>query len=462
MADNRLFYGDNLSILREYVADESVDLVYLDPPFKSDQDYNVLFAEKNGRGSAAQIRAFEDTWQWDQTAARAFQEVVEAGGQVSRAMQAFRTLMGFNDMLAYLAMMAPHLVELHRVLKPTGGLYLHCDTTASHYLKLLLDAVFGPVNFRNEIIWKRAQPKSHAKKRFSRAHDVILVYAKTDQTFFRTQYKEHDPKYVAKFYRFVEEETGRRYRLDNLSNPSKKRPNLTYEFPPGSGVVRVWRWTKERMMKAWEEGLIVIPEKGAVACLKRYLAEMPGTPVTDIWDDIEHLHGSSRESLGYPTQKPEALLERIIEAGSDVGQVVLDPFCGCGTAVVAAQKLNRRWMGIDITPLAVALVKSRLLDTFGPEAAYEVTGEPVSLPDAATLAAEDPFHFQCWALGLVGARPPEIKKGADRGIDGRLYFHDDPRGPTRQIVFSVKSGRVGVKDIRDLRGVLERERAQIA
>ncbi len=281
-----LYYGDNLDILRRYIGDESVDLIYLDPPFKSNQDYNVLFAEKNGGPAAAQIRAFEDTWYWDRTAAAAFRETVEAGGVVAQAMVAFRTFLGENDMLAYLSMMAPRLTELRRVLKPTGTIYLHCDSTASHYLKMLMDAAFGPVNFRNEIIWKRAQPKSHAKVRFSRAHDVILSFAKSERASFNTQYKPHDPQYLKKFYRFTEPETDRKYTLGDLTNPNKKRPNLTYEFPPGSGVVRVWRWTRKRMMKAWEEGRIVIPEEGEVARYKRYLDEMPGTPITDLWDDI--------------------------------------------------------------------------------------------------------------------------------------------------------------------------------
>jgi site-specific DNA-methyltransferase (adenine-specific) len=318
MPENFLYFGDNLDILRRYIADETIDIIYLDPPFKSDQDYNVLFAEQNGSRSAAQIKAFEDTWRWDQTSARSYQEIVETGPpRVSQVMQAFRTFLSENDMMAYLAMMAPRLVELRRVLKSTGSVYLHCDPTASHYLKMLMDAVFGPVNFRNEIIWKRAQPKSHTKIRLSRSHDVILCYAKTEKATFNQQYIESEEDYVEKFYRYVEKETGRRYMLDNLLNPNKNRPNLTYEFPPRSGVIRVWRWTKERMMKAWKEGRIAIPKKGGVARYIRYLDEMPGRPVTDIWDDIEHLHGSHRESLGYPTQKPEALLERIINIGSN-------------------------------------------------------------------------------------------------------------------------------------------------
>lgn len=336
--DSILYYGDNLDVLRRYIKDECVDLVYLDPPFKSNQDYNVLFDEQNGTRSKAQIKAFEDTWRWDQESSEAYQDVVEKGpARVSQAMQAFRQMLGTNDMLAYLSMMAPRLVELRRVLKPTGSIYLHCDPTASAHLRLLMDAVFGPENLRNEIIWVRAQPKSHAVKRYSRAHDMILFYSRSEEAKFIAQYKAHDPKYVEKFYRHVEPETGRRYRLDNLINPNKNRPNLTYEFPPRSGVVRVWRWTKKRMMKAWKDGRVIIPGKGKVAAYKRYLDEMEGTLITNVWDDIEHLHGSHRERMGYPTQKPEALLKRIIEASSSEGDLVLDPLCGCGTTIAAAQ-----------------------------------------------------------------------------------------------------------------------------
>jgi DNA modification methylase len=465
MEENFLYYGDNLDVLRRHIRDETVDLIYLDPPFKSDQDYNILFAERNGSRAAAQIKAFDDTWHWDKTSAAAYERVVESGPQqVTQVMRAFRTFLGENDMMAYLAMMAPRLMELHRVLKPTGSIYLHCDPTAGAHLRLLMDAVFSPVNFRNEIVWKRSQPKSHTSVRLSRAHDIILFYAKTQDTLFSQPYSEQDPTYIEKFYRFIDKATGRRYMLGDLTNPNKDRPNLTYEFPPGSGTVRVWRWTKERMMAAFKKGGVVIPEKGGIAREKRYLDEMPGRPVTDIWDDIEHLHGSQRESLGYPTQKPEALLDRIIKASSNEGDLILDPFCGCGTAIAVAQRLNRRWIGIDITHLAVALMKHRLHDMFGDKAQYKVVGEPVSLPDAKALAENDPYQFQWWALGLVGARPIEERKGADKGIDGRLYFHDEAESKTRktkQIILSVKSGNVGVKDLRDLRGVVEREESQI-
>lgn len=501
--DNTLYYGDNLDVLRRYIKDESVDLIYLDPPFKSSRDYNILFQEQNGTRAAAQIKAFEDTWHWDDAASRAYEETIRAGGRVADVMTAFHTFLGGNDMMAYLSMMAPRLVELRRVLKATGSIYLHCDPTASHYLKLLMDAVFGAANFRNEIVWRRAQPKSHTTVRMSRAHDVLLFYVKSEQAPYNQQYTEHDPEYVEKFYKFVEKGTGRRYRLGDLTNPNRDRPNLTYEFPPKSGTVRVWRWTKDRMMKAWKEGRVILPEKGKVVVEKRYLDGMEGTPVTDFWDDIEHLHGIHRgpdvkgEGLGYPTQKPEALLERIIKASSNEGDVVLDPFCGCGTAVAVAQKLNRRWIGIDITHLAITLIKKRLFDTFGiasgkgfqpldagdvghnkglkplveplveplvkplVKPGYCVIGEPVDISGARALAEEDKFQFQWWALGLVDARPVEQKKGADRGIDGRRYFIDGQDRHIESVIFSVKGGHVTVKDVRDLRGVIEREKAAI-
>ena len=454
---NTLYYGDNLDILRRYIKDGSVDLVYLDPPFKSNQDYNVLFAEHTGEGSAAQIRAFEDTWHWDQPSATAYHEIVEHGPhRVSKVMQSFWTFLGQSDMMAYLSMMAPRLVELRRVLKSTGSIYLHCDPTASHYLKILMDATFSPITFRNEIVWRRSHPKGHAFTRFARNHDVILVFA-VDATAVKwnAQYLPHSPEKVGNQYT-LRDEHGRLYQLTSLLNPNRNRPNLTYEF---LGVTKVWRWTKERMQEEYAKGHIVVPREGkGIPRFKRYLDEQEGIPVGDFWDDIEFAAGTER--LGYPTQKPEALLERIIKASSNEGDIVLDPFCGCGTAIAVAQRLNRQWIGIDITHLAITLIRHRLRDTFGESARYKVIDEPTSLPDAEELARTDPYQFQWWALGLVGARPVEGKKGADKGIDGRLYFHDDPKS-TKQIILSVKAGHTGVSHVRDLRGVIEREKAAI-
>ena len=461
---NQLFYGDNLDVLGRYVADESVDLVYLDPPFNSNANYNVLFAERDGTQAAAQIKAFEDTWRWDEGAARAYADVVEAGGRVSQAMQAFRTFLGESDMLAYLAMMAPRLVELRRVLKPTGSLYLHCDPTASHYLKMLLDAVFGPVNFRTEIVWKRSSAHSDAKQgrtQHGRIHDVILFYTKTDVWDWNHVFTPYDASYTDAFYKHVEPKTGRRYRLGDLTGPGgAAKGNPSYEV---LGVTRFWRYSKEKMAELTRRGRIVQMKPGSVPAYKRYLDEMPGVSLQDLWADIGPIGAQAQERLGYPTQKPEALLARIITASSHEGAIVLDPFCGCGTTVAAAQALGRQWIGIDVTNLAITLIRHRLKDAYGDdiEQTYQVIGEPVSVPDAEALAAADPYQFQWWALGLVGARPAEGKKGADQGIDGRIYFHDGDTGKTKQIILSVKAGKLHAPYVRDLRGVVEREQAAL-
>ena len=464
---NRLYYGDNLQVLRDYIPDASVDLIYLDPPFNSRQDYNVLFAEKDGSRSASQITAFKDSWEWNHEAESAFQDVVEGGGRVADAMRAFRTLLGGSDMLAYLAMMAPRLIELRRVLKPTGSIYLHCDPTASHYLKLLLDGVFGAQMFRNEIIWRRGTPKGHAYTRFASSHDTILFCNKgevpiwnQDAAFVSYDLDDLDEKTNEKYASL--DEHGRRFQLTSLLNPNHNRPNLNYEF---MGVTRTWRWTRERMQEAADQGLIVQPKPGGVPRFKRFLDEQKGKPIGDIWDDITPINSQAQERLGYPTQKPEALLERILRASSNEGDVVLDPFCGCGTTVQVAQKLNRRWVGIDITHLAIGLIKTRLDDAHGPDIrkTYTVIGEPTDVAGAEQLALENKYQFQYWALGLCGARPTEgIKKGADRGIDGRLFFHEAHVSESRQIIFSVKGGmNVGVSEVRDLIGVLQREKAEM-
>jgi site-specific DNA-methyltransferase (adenine-specific) len=466
--ENALYYGDNLDVLRRYLKDESVDLIYLDPPFNSNQDYNVLFAEKSGVGSAAQIKAFEDTWHWDQGAALAYQQTVEVGGKVSQVMQAFRQFLGENDMLAYLTMMAPRLVELRRVLKSTGAIYLHCDTTASHYLKMLMDAVFGLTNFENEISWRRTTTKGDYRQgalNWPRVRDSLLYYrkdAKQKGTFIQ-QFSPYSKEYIAGKYNHTDS-AGRAYMLDNLTAPGAgSRGHPTYEF---MGVTRYWRYNKEKMESLLVQGRVIQPSPGAVPRYKRYLDEMPGVAFGDSWDDIPPINSQAQERLGYPTQKPEALLERIINASSNEGEIVLDPFCGCGTAIAAAQKLKRHWIGIDITHLAITLIKHRLHSTFGKKVHYKVIGEPVDLTGAKELAEQDPYQFQWWALGLVGARPAEQKKGADQGIDGRLYFFDEHMGSgrsgtTKQIIFSVKAGHLTVSHVRDLWGVVEREKAQI-
>jgi DNA modification methylase len=464
---NQLYYGDNLAVLREHIKDESVDLIYLDPPFNSRQDYNVLFAERDGTRSASQIMAFEDTWEWNMDAERAYEEIVERGGRVSEAMRAFRTFLGHSDMMAYLAMMAPRLIELHRVLKVTGSIYLHCDPTASHYLKMLMDAVFGTVNFRNEVTWKRSDAHSDAKqgaKHYGRIHDILLYYSRGPSPKFRALYNPLPESTVDKWYRHIEEGTGRRYNKADVTGPGgAAKGNPHYEW---KGITRYWRYSRESMERLEAEGKLVYSKSGMVY-EKRYLDESRGVAMQDWWDDIAMLRGIHRDSerLGYPTQKPEALLDRIIKSSSDEGDVVLDPFCGCGTAIAVAQRLNRLWIGIDITHLAIGLIKKRLDDAFGESVreTYQVVGEPADLSGAQKLAQDDPYQFQWWALSLVGARPLEKKKGADQGIDGRLYFHDENKRDrkTKQIILSVKAGHLMATHVRDLRGVIEREKAEI-
>lgn len=461
--ENTLYYGDNLDILRRYIADESVDLVYLDPPFKSNQNYNVLFKEKNGKEAASQIRAFEDTWSWGQDDEGVYEELVTKGGKVADCLKAFRTFMGACDMLSYLVMMAPRLVELRRVIKSTASIYLHCDPAASHYLKMLMDAVFSPGNFRNEVVWIRTASKGLMTRRLPNNHDVILNYQKTPaakwnlgEAFQPYDPAALDPKTAAKYCH--RDPDGRLYQLSDLTNPNPNRPNLTYEF---LGITKVWRWTRERMQAAYDAGFVIKPSPGSIPRLKRYLDKQRGRPLTDVWGDISPLNSQAKERLGYPTQKPEALLERIIQTSSNEGDLVLDPFCGCGTTIAAAQKLNRRWIGIDITHLAITLMKTRLMDTFGTQASFKVVGEPASPPDAKALAESDPYQFQWWALGLVGARPEEQKKGADKGIDGKIIFHEGAPGEFDEVVLSVKAGHVTVSQVRDLRGVVDRQKAAI-
>lgn len=458
---NQLYFGDNLWVLQEHIADESVDLIYLDPPFNSSINYNVLFSEHTGEQSAAQIEAFEDTWHWGEDAERLYHTTVTTGpSKLADLLQALRAFLGQNDMMAYLTMMAPRLVELRRVLKETGSLYLHCDTTASHYLKLMLDAVFGFANYRNEISWKRFSAKNDPG-RYGRNHDTIFFYTRGTKFTWNTQYGPFEENYVDENYRYVEEETGRRYRLSDLT-ANKPGGDVDYEWHgmfPYKG--RHWAFSRENMDKFLAEGRIIFRKTG-MPVYKRYLDEMPGVPLQDIWTDVK-LAAGSKERLGYPTQKPEALLDRIIIASSNEGDVILDPFCGCGTSIAVAERLHRRWIGIDLTHLAISLMRHRLKTTFlGDLAPYEVYGVPRDLGGAVALMTEDRYKFQWWAVGLVGGRPAQDKKkGADSGIDGYIYFFDDNSGKAKKIILQVKSGKVKDGDIRDLKGTIESQKAEM-
>jgi site-specific DNA-methyltransferase (adenine-specific) len=468
ITENTLFYGDNLPIMQQYIPDESVDLVYLDPPFNSNRTYNVLFKQESGKDSEAQIAAFEDTWHWNDAAEEAYHRLVlERGGDVGQMIGALRSFIGENQMMAYLVMMAERLVELHRVLRPTGSLYLHCDPTASHYLKIVLDTIFGPQNFRDEITWKRTSSHNDARRNYSSINDILLYYSKTDRYLFNMPFAAYDPVYVAKNFRYVDTD-GRRYSSDNLRSPNP-RPNLTYDYKGYKPHHNGWTVSRERMEQLDREGRLIFPKsKDGRIRVKKYLDEMRGVPVSNNWDDIAPVSSQAAERLGYPTQKPIALLERIIQASSNAGDVVLDPFCGCGTTIAAAQKLGRKWIGIDVTHLSIALQKYRLKDMFGDDVAYQVIGEPESLEGARQLASEDRFQFQWWALSLMKARPyggeagsKKGKKGADRGIDGVITFIDDSSGKPKRVLVQVKSGKVSSRDIRDLVGTVNREEAAI-
>ncbi|MCB1257507.1 MAG: restriction endonuclease [Microthrixaceae bacterium] len=467
MGKNRLYFGDNLDVLREKITTASIDMVYLDPPFNSNRSYSVIF-NKNGEVSDdnAQIQAFDDTWRWTHATEQQYIEfVTTAQGAVADALTAFRTMLGENDAMAYLVNMSARLVELHRVLKPTGSLYLHCDPTMSHYLKVLLDGIFDPRNFRNEIIWKRTAAKGLSTTRLARNHDVILNYTRSSKSFWNLDaafipydLDDLDEKTSAK-YKYTDDD-GRVYRLSDLTNPNPDRPNLTYEF---MGMTKVWRWTKERMTQALEDGLIVQTEPGTIPQLKRYIDEQRGRPLSDVWTDIPPLNSQAAERLGYPTQKPLALMERIIELSTAPGDVILDPFCGCGTTVDAAQKLGRKWVGVDITYIAVDLITKRLTHTYGDSirATFDVDGIPKDVGGAQKMFDKDPFEFERWAVSQVSAQPNQKQVG-DKGIDGVGRFLLDTKGGTGKLLVSVKGGKtINPGMVRDLAGTVKSQGAQM-
>ena len=480
---NHLYYGDNLRVLRDSIKDDSVDLIYLDPPFNSNASYNVLFKGPAGTDSAAQIEAFDDTWHWNDSAEEAFGEVVRSDHAPATTMlQAIRQFLGDNDMMAYLAMMAVRLIELHRVLKPTGSLYLHCDPTASHYLKVLLDAVFGKAAFLNEIAWKRTSAHSSAK-RWGPVHDIIFYYGKSEHTLWNKVHEKYDEDYVRKFYRHTDERG--LYQVDNLTGAGRRGGDSGKPWRDVDVDAKGRHWavpiallqrlglngeidgmtTQQKLDFVDENGLIYWPKNAGMPRLKRHLDFQPGVAIQDIITDIAPLSAHARERLGYPTQKPVALLERILNASSNPGDVVLDPFCGCGTTVHAAERLGRQWIGIDVTHLAIGLIEKRLRDAFE-EVQFITHGVPQDLAGARDMALRGRddknyyFEFEKWALSLIAAQPGNLsKKGADKGIDGNLYFGAKHEG---RAIVSVKAGdNVGVSMIRDLRGVIEREGAGI-
>jgi len=464
MDTNILYYGDNLEILRKYIPDNSIDLIYLDPPFNSKATYNVLFKEPSGKSSEAQITAFEDTWHWGIEPERTLLEINNSklvSPKVKDLMSLLPSFLGRNDMMAYLTMMCVRLVELKRVLKETGSLYLHCDSTASHYIKLMLDGIFSQQCYRNEIVWQRTN-SHNAAGQYGRVHDIIFFYTKGTTYTWNTTTTPYSP---AQAKRYHEDEQGRLYTGQDLtaSRPDSSSGKFMWRgtMPPSS---RGWGYSEDQLEKWWAEGKILTKRDGTPRMdgLKVYFDEMPGKPLQSVWTDIPRIPNTSSERLGYPTQKPLVLLERIIEASSNEGDIILDPFCGCGTALIAAQKLSRKWIGIDITHLAIGVMKWRL-DKMFPGIKYSVKGEPEDIESAKELARQNKYEFQWWAVSKIGGQPyGDKKKGADTGIDGYLYFTDYSmdKDKVKKAIISVKAGgQVHSSMIRDLGHVIDREKA---
>jgi DNA modification methylase len=492
---NKLYYGDNLEVLRKHIADDSVDLVYLDPPFNSNRNYNVIF-NRDGRAkndASAQIQAFGDTWQWTHVTDDQYQRYALGGelpSRVADALTAFRTLLGENDAMAYLVNMAPRLVELHRVLKPTGSLYLHCDPTMSHYLKVLMDSIFGANRFVNEIMWKRSAAHSDSRqgaRHMGRIHDTILFYAKTDRWLWNPILTKYEEAYVAQ--RFVHQNSdGRRYKDADLTAAKpggdtsfgwrvkapvgtknwKGDPEGEWQNPksgwfykevfPSTG--RYWAYSRQNFQTFHDEDLLYYTSTGTPR-LKQYADELEGVQLQDVWNDIFPVNSQARERLNYPTQKPISLLERIIQMSSNEGDVVLDPFCGCGTTIDAAQHLNRRWVGIDITFIAVDLIEKRLQDRYpGIAGTYETFGIPRDMGAAKALFGRSPFDFERWAVSRINAQPNEKQQG-DRGVDGVARFYLDKKSVGRVLVSVKGGGHLNPAMVRDLVGTVETQKAQM-
>jgi DNA modification methylase len=479
---NKLLYGDNLFIMSQRLKKDSVDLIYLDPPFKSDQTYNLIYSQATGRPIPEQAQAFGDTWELNTEREQLAQHMPEIAREEDVDVPYFADfwrlwLSALRDtqphLLAYLTYMVQRLLHMRAILKPTGSIYLHCDPTASHYIKVMMDAIFGHSNFRSEIIWKRTSAHSSAK-RFGPIHDVLLYYTKTDKFTWNPQHTPHDPEYVKAFYRHSDAQGA--FRLSDLTADGTRdgASGLPWRGIDPTRIGRHWaapraamkiisaeKWaamtTQEKLDALDAAGRIHWPKKeGGTPAYKRYLHEMPGVPIQDVWTDIPPVASQATERLGYPTQKPVPLLERIIRCSTNPGDVVFDPFCGCGTTVYAAHQTGRRWIGCDIAILAVRIVEKQLYERYGlkRDEHYEEEGIPNSVASATALFEEDPFQFENWAVEYVEGFP--TKKTGDRGIDGRIWFETSEHG-FDVMVLSVKGGKVQPTDVRDLIGVLTNE-----
>ena len=454
---NSLCYGDCLDWMQRW-DDESVDLIYLDPPFNSSATYNVLYAQDSAGG--AQTRAFADTWTWDAAAGERLAMYEGATARPAhKAIVGLAGILGPSGMVAYLSYMAERLEHMHRLLKPSGSIYYHCDETVAHYVKVVLDAIFGPEGYRGEVTWQRTSSHNdgaQGRRQYGRVCDRILFYTKGPSWTWNKIHVDYDQQYVDRFYRHLEQGTGRRYRLDNLSGPGgAAKGNPQYEV---MGVTRYWRYSRERMKELIDAGRIVQTAPGRVPAYKRYLDEMPGKPLQDLWTDIPPIGPQARERLGYPTQKPRALMERIIASSSNEGDVVLDPFCGCGTTIEAARRLNRRWIGVDISAFAIDLIRERRLR----DPTIMTYGIPADLDGAQKLAEEQPFAFESWAVTRLPGFAPNMKQRGDGGVDGRATLAVRPDdADSRLALAQVKGGKFTVSYLRDFRHVMTREHAAV-
>lgn len=491
---NQLFYGDNLDVLRKSIRDETIDLIYLDPPFNSKREYNIFFRSPAG-ASTAQIEAFDDTWSWSDVAEFHFAEILkQSNAQVAEQIRAFRSFLHESDLMAYLTEMTIRLLELHRVLKSTGSLYLHCDPAASHYLKILLDGVFIDGGFRSEIIWRRSGSHNSAR-RYGPIHDTILFYTKSKKFTWNREFRPYLKQYVAEY--FTRSDSRGHYRSQTLTGSGTRQGESGKKWRQYDVTAKGRHWAfpgvlaaeldieglklHEKLDYLADNDLLAATSVDGLPEYRQYMQLSRGLPYQDVWAYQPYTRGLLYESdeaidqdvkwigdrndperLGYPTQKPLGLLYRIIKSSSNEGELVLDPFCGCGTAVHAAQKLKRKWIGIDITHLAISLIEKRLMDAFKSRAVFEVHGTPKDLDSARDLAARDKYQFQWWAVSLVNAQPFQgKKKGADTGIDGVKYFYDLDK-KARKIVVSVKGGAIHPDDVRALNHVRTREKAEIA
>ncbi|MDP8240737.1 MAG: DNA methyltransferase [Candidatus Hatepunaea meridiana] len=468
---NELFYGDNLDILKNSIEDCSIDLIYIDPPFNSKRSYNVLFESIDLSDTKAQKEAFADTWS-NVAYLDEMCEIQDLDLDLYRILQTLDRVRVSKGAISYLTTMALRIYYMHKKLKSTGSFYLHCDTTMSHYLKMICDLIFGYKNFRNEISWERSHTRSSISKIYRRSHDVILFYSKSNKYRFNIQYLElseaskklYSKKDETGYYRTVpllvsgtrNGETGKEWRGVNPSNYGKNGMH--------------WVTLHKNLNKYVKDELIYWGKDGRkLPQLKYYLHQNPGVPSSDFWKDISNVQ--QIESLGYQTQKPEALLERIIKASSNEGDIIADFFCGCGTAVAVAQKLNRKWIGADISHLAIRLILDRLLKPYDNNRdklneiknSIDINGFPKDIATAKDLAQKTKkgrFKFQDWIIEvMLGGVSKQVKVG-DGGFDGYLTFYKT-RKEKDLIIIEVKSGNVNVRNIREFINVVETENAGI-